>query len=163
MKGLMSSASLLGVSMSKFLTCWTRGLFFGVLVLSLSALAGCGGSSQSGKGNIEGTVKIDGVTANSGNVVFTVGQESISGAIQPDGTYRAVAVPIGEAKVTVTGLPPKPRTDPKTAPKGGSDAPGTPTVSDPIPIPAKYAKAESSGLTFTVKSGTNTFPIELTK
>jgi len=36
-------------------------------------------------------------------------------------------------------------------------------VANPVQIPAKYEKPEASGLTTTIKGGTNTYNIPLTK
>ena len=146
------------------LTFCIRGLLACCLVSCLGVLAGCNKSgSQSDQGTVEGKVKIGDASANSGNVIFTVNGTSISGPISADGSYRAIGVPPGNAQVTVTpvaapavsGAVGKATLEMKDGP-GGQAGP-------PVPIPAKYGKAETSGLTFTVKSGTQTYDVTLTK
>jgi hypothetical protein len=111
-------------------------------------------------GVVEGKVTVEGKAGNSGSVAFTVSGQTVSGTIEPDGTYRAVGVPVGDAQVTV--LPAIVPPGMKDMPAPTKDMPGGPKVEKPVPIPAKYGKAESSGLTFPVKKGTNTFNLELT-
>jgi hypothetical protein len=135
----------------------------GILLLGL-VLVGCGSNPNDKLGNVQGKVTVDGAPANSGNVVFTTSGSTLSGVIGPDGTYRVIGVTPGAAQVSVTG---------PTAPVGSGGAnPGAPTpaikdmaggaaIGKPVPIPAKYAKPASSGLSFTVKSGQNTFDIPL--
>jgi len=156
-----------------FLCSRTRLLSASLLFVSLSILAGCGGGPGDKFGSVEGMVKIDGSPANSGNVTFTVGETKVSGPIDPEGKYRAVGVPVGDAEVTVTPaaaqaapkttISPNAKKDSPTA-GGGKDAlpGGPPVVSKPVPIPDKY-KSAAGGLKFKVKSGTNKWDIELTK
>jgi hypothetical protein len=143
-----------------------RVLLAGWMIFLPFAPAGC--DSQGAKHPIvEGKVTVDGSPANSGNVVFTSADgKSIAGIIQPDGTYRAVDVPLGAVKVFVK--PPSPeevaryKKQKKTPP-----APKMPKVPEGpagslVPIPQKYTDANSSGLTTTIKPGTNTYDIEMT-
>ena len=137
-----------------------RGWVLPVAVLSvaLAGLTGCGSSSAK-PSIVEGKVTVDGAPANSGMVMLTAGGKSISGNIQPDGTYRVVDAPKGAAQVTVTGSP----NPGGAAPTTGMPGMGTGPSGSPVPIPAKYAKVETSGLTITVNAGTNKFDIALTK
>lgn len=143
-------------SMSRFLTA-------GLLGFGLALLAGCSGGGNAKGSNVEGKVTVGGAAANAGEVVFNVDGTTVVGAISADGTYRAIGVPVGNAKVTVNPPPAV-----SGAPKGGDprlavdkkDMPGA--VGAVVAIPSKYSKAETSGLTFTVKSGANTYNIELT-
>ena len=109
---------------------------------------------------------------------FADGNRSGAGRIEEDGTYTVSDAPIGDVKVTVSvpsiggmagmmggKVMPKP-------PGGGvmkdpnDPGPGTPSPSiDPkkiVQIPEKYSKVETSGLTFKVEKGDNTFDIKLT-
>jgi len=144
-------------------------LFAGTLLFSLVTLVGCGGKGGSGNtASVEGKVKVDGVLANSGNVSFKVNETTLQGHISPDGSYRVVGLPVGAAQITVTpatNLPPAPKGKGAAVAPDLKGMPGADTVTadKAIPIPAKYGKVESSGLTFTVASGSNTFDIELTK
>ena len=112
---------------------------------------------------------VDSVPANVGDVTFTVDGKSLSGKIQADGTYRVIDVPLGTATVSVSA-PAAPtskdggmagtgvQSAAPIAMKDGASGGGT---TKPVAIPAKYAKADKSGLTTTVKSGTNKYDIPL--
>jgi len=102
-------------------------------------------------------VTVDGTPANSGQVTFTGAKGSISGTIQPDGKYKAVGVPVGAVKVAVVPPPKLPSAAPPIEGTAGTGA-----VGPPVPIPAKYADVNSSGLSTTLKAGTNTYNIDLT-
>jgi hypothetical protein len=130
----------------------------GLFLVCLVAI-GCGSDGPK-IGAVEGTVTVDGVPANTGSVVFTDAKgQTISGQIQADGKYRAVGVPVGDMKVTVTGPPTGVPAPPPIAMK---DGPGSAPAGPPVKIPPKYGVAATSGLTFPVKSGTNSYPIQLT-
>jgi len=139
-----------------------RLLVAALLVFSISVLSGfgCGGSKKGA--TITGKVTIDGTAANSGSVIFKNGTSVTYGTIRADGNYTASGVPVGEAEVTVEGItaPKMGNVDPKMA-VSTKDGPAG-TVENPIPIPPKYAKPESSGLKFLVKSGNNSKNWELT-
>ena len=90
--------------------------------------------------------------------------------IGKDGRYVAAGVPTGSVAVTV--LPDMMAARPMPAPRARAGAkapvqdPGmagmTAAATEPaIPIPVKYGKAETSGLTTTVKSGSNKYDISL--
>jgi hypothetical protein len=129
----------------------------GLLILLALAAVGCPGQGG-GTGTVEGTVTIDGKPANAGFVVFTVKGQTVTGPIQPDGNYTAIGVPVGNAEVSLN----PPANLPAVQVPGGTDMPQTAgPVAKPIPIPKKYLQAGSSGLSTTVKSGKNKYPIEL--
>jgi len=137
-------------------------LLAGLLLVSLLAVIGCGSGGK--PGTVQGKVKVDGTLANAGSVIFTTSTGATAfGTIQADGTYKAIGVPVGATQVTVTGPPPVPVVgDPRLKPPSkDSPSPGG-SVDKPVPIPAKYGKADSSGLTYTVKGGSNTYDIDLT-
>jgi len=146
-----------------FLYSRTRLLSAGLLFVSLTIAAGCGGGPGDKLGAVEGTVTIDGKNANSGSVVFAVGDSKVQGAIDPEGKYRAVGVPVGEANVTVISAPKTETPKVPISPTATKDMPASaPTVSKPVPIPDKY-KTAGALPKFTVKSGTNKHDIALTK
>lgn len=146
--------------MARFLATRTRFLVSGALFLSLAVLAGCGPGGADVV--VVGKVTVGSVTANSGNVTFTVAGKTGSSAILADGSYRITNIPAGEAQITVTPLALGGGATKGTPPPLTSGMPGE-AVGKPVPIPAKYGKAETSGLTFPVKPGDNKYDIELTK
>jgi len=89
------------------------------------------------------------------------------GNVGADGTYQLMTggkpqVPAGKYMVTVTD-PPAPamsQAEIDNVMKGGKAE--APKASGPV-IPAKFASATASGLSFEVKAGANTFNIELKK
>ena len=148
--------------MTGFMNSCGRLCLASLLGLGLTILVGCGGGTNPKIGNVEGTVKVNGVNANSGNINFTGADgTTIGAAIQADGTYRAIGVGVGEAKVAVVSAPaPAKGNAPIPATKDGGMG-GMAPVANPIPIPAKFAKVETSGLTTPVKNGTNTYSPDL--
>jgi len=136
----------------------------GVLFLAVWVLSGCGGSSSKTGGTVKGKVTLDGTPVSGGVVAFTSGRSTLKGGIEKDGTYKVANIPPGEAKVAVISSAPagaptgggKAAPIPKTEgmPETGGDSGGT-------PLPAKYAKPETSGLSTTVKAGENTYDIPL--
>lgn len=145
--------------------CWLTGC----CLLALFVLAGCG---DRGSAIVEGKVTIDGQPASSGRVFFRSadGKSTIVATIGSDGAYRAVDVPCDAMKITVT-LPTKWERiglirDAKKAKKpGASVGPGAPggvkAFESSAKIPKKYEDPDASGLALTVKSGTNTYDIEI--
>jgi hypothetical protein len=141
---------------------------FGVAILSLSALvliAGCGKSS----GNVSGKVTLDGQPLKGGGTVTFQGSKGgVSGTISPEGSYTISNVPPGEVKIT---LAPGMATGAVASATPGDPGKMQPpkTLAPPAPvlphgnIPEKYTKPETSGLTYTVKSGNQTFDIPLTR
>jgi hypothetical protein len=126
------------------------------LILTPALLTGCNSAKD---GTVQGKVTVDGTPANGGFVVFTPsgGGQGISGIIQADGTYRAVEVPLGQVKVSVT---PPPKATGTAPPIAGMEPPGG-AAGKPVPIPPKYAAPNTSGLSTTVTGGTNTYDVAL--
>jgi hypothetical protein len=153
-----------------------RLLMAGWVILTLLGPAGCGWKEP--QATVEGKVTVDGAPANSGIVAFTSVDgkgriASMAGAIQSDGTYRIPNAPLGAVKVSVAPLT---LTQTRGArrkekvikrmemkQKGQTDLPQAAPAPDApvVPIPKKYADADSSGLTTTLNPGTNTYDIEL--
>jgi len=125
---------------------------FPVAVLAL-LLAGCGSDLAS----VTGTVTYDGKPLQTGTVgFFPVGAGPAGyGSIQPDGSFRIrtgqqAGLPPGEYRITVQATGPIPEPTPENL--------------EPVPesiIPERYGNQDQSGLTFTVKPGSNEVPIEL--
>jgi hypothetical protein len=131
-----------------------RLLKMGWLILAPLVLAGCG----SGKpGTVEGKVTLDGTpVAGAASVFFTCADGEVRAVpIRRDGYYRALLIPVGPANVSVT-----PDTQVVSKKKKGKDEPGAPPLRS-VQIPTKYLIADSSGLSTTVRSRTNTYDIEM--
>jgi hypothetical protein len=125
----------------------------GWLILAPLVLAGCG----SGKpGTVEGTVTLDGTpVTGAASVQFTCANGEVRAApVRRDGFYRALLIPVGPAKVSVT-----PDIQVVSKKKGKAE-PGAPPQ-HAVQIPQKYLNADTSGLSTTVRSGTHTYDIEL--
>ena len=161
--------------MIEFRSSRRRLLMAGWLTLLPLVLAGCGSKERA---TVEGKVTVDGAPANVGVVTFLSvdGKSRISAmkaGIQPDGTYRLDDAPLGDVKVSVAPLSlsqgrgaarRKERIkDLVEMRKGGKGPPqAAPAPADSaVPIPKKYANADSSGLTTTLKPGKNVYDIEL--
>jgi hypothetical protein len=138
-------------------------LLTGCLIPVLFALAGCGGS---GLATVEGKVTVDGRPVSGGRVTFRSadGKSTVLAKIALDGSYRAVDVPCDAMKVAVAGLDKFERIRLQRGVKGkrtsDSEARAAAIESSPK-IPEKYKDPDASGLTFTVKSGTNPYDIEI--
>jgi hemoglobin len=90
---------------------------------------------------VTGTVTLNGQPLPVGNVVFTAqdGKSSVNGTIRPDGTYQVETVATGKLKVHFT------------VPIGAGPKPNEKV----IPIPAKYTRADTSGIMVELKQGEN--------
>jgi hypothetical protein len=145
-------------------------------VLVLAGATGCGGT-----GTITGKVTYQGRPLTGGTVLFTSasGKGSQSSPIGPDGSYTIEKMPTGPAKVAVDtggsaqrppgvfgGGPPKqmqPGKDVKL-PEGVKSPLYNPEAKQGKPperIPEQYANPDTSKLTYTVRSGSQTHEIEL--
>jgi len=145
-----------------------------VLVLVLAVLsAGCGS-----KGTVSGKVFYRGKPLPRGMVTFVPeGKgETRTARINEDGSYRIDRVPAGPAKIAVisyagpsASLPgPGSRTPgimerkpPKDAPPEVKDIFPSGKTSEYVTIPKQYEDPDKSGLTYTVKSGSQDFDIQL--
>jgi hypothetical protein len=133
-----------------------QAFFFSGLLLSLAAC------NQAKEGVITGTVKFAGAPLPSGTVYFvdSDGKAWHSG-IGANGLYRIEKVPVGLAKIKVVSHLRGPTT---SANARGPDAPKNPRKETlAVQIPQKYNDAKTSGLTYDVQYGQQTYDIELTK
>jgi hypothetical protein len=120
------------------------------LVLSLT---GCGPSV----GTVRGKVVYQGKNLKSGLVVFmgADGKVSPPASIGADGTYAAVNVPLGTAKIAIDTPPPPPAERPE------DEANAKSALADHVSIPLRYKDFNLSGKICEVKWGENTCDIEL--
>jgi hypothetical protein len=80
--------------------------------------------------------------------------------VQPDGTYQATNVPLGEVRVSVRERPAPALGVKSKAQQVKRDAPQT-TEAKAVELPKEYANPAKSGLTVTVTGGSQPFDIEL--
>ena len=136
----------------------SRRLALCSLALAVAVAVGCGGSKGS-KDSVTGKVTMNNQAVN-GTIEFTFSDgKMIASPLAPDGGYAILGPPKGDAKVAVKGsggsasMGPKgaegPKMDMASAAGGG------------VQPPAKYGKAETSGLTYTVKGGEEKKDFEL--
>jgi len=153
---------------------WTGGLLACLMAL---VAGGCGPDYKS-RGVVKGKVSMGKKPLPSGTVMF-YGKDGITATahINPDGTYELADAPLGECKVTVTvqRLPPDPTVagrlkgkgmkmpeGPRDPNKESPELPSAPQVPKEVrPIDTKYSSTETSGLSFTVKKGEQTYDIDL--
>jgi hypothetical protein len=150
------------------------GRLLGLLALAvLLPAAGCG----KGTGTVTGTVSYKGNKLKGGYVIFTPEDgkgQGCQASIMEDGTYTAEKCPGGKMKVSVKTSYLKPSAGggpkyerPKDMP-GGAEGGNQYVPPDPaekakkyVWIPEKYEEPGTSGLTFEVKGGSQTYPIDL--
>jgi hypothetical protein len=133
----------------------------GVLALAV-AFGGCKPNTVE-TAEVSGTVKLDGKPLPGGSVSFVADKGGIAagGVIGEDGTYKVTGAPVGPVHIIVDNrqLESKPR-QPKgpMLKKPDSQAP-TPMKGHYVRIPDKYHSADKTPLTYTVKSGPQTYEI----
>jgi hypothetical protein len=149
-------------------------------LLLLPALAGCG----TGKGTVSGKVLYKGKAVPGGYVTFRPAdgrQNEFTATIDENGDYEAT-VAAGEATICVDNrnlandpgdgkrvaptLPPGIKLPPGFASGGDRPAGPAPRAAEKqdgryVPIPPKYYTAETSGLKYTVKRGSQQYDIVL--
>jgi hypothetical protein len=134
-----------------------RSLLPAVVALTALAVAALPSALADGKpaetktGSISGKVTFLGKPLPAGTVTFHPAEgKPVSVQIQEDGTYAVKDMPAGASKVTVeTESVKKAKVPPGTKPKKY------------VAIPQKYAKPETTDLTFRVVEGKQIFNIEL--
>jgi len=146
------------------------GWWLGALALFVVfGLVGCGGGG--GKGTVSGKVTYKGTPLKGGRVAFlTSNKQNAVAEIGEDGSYTAINVAPGPAKISVStsylkenplgrvrNQPPKGQ----QAPEGYQMSSGGTDVKRYVKIPDQYESADTSGLTYDVKSGNQTHDIDL--
>lgn len=133
-----------------------RSVVIGLMMFGL----GC-----AGRGDVSGTVRLDGKPLVFGTVQFEASDGKLhNGIIEEDGSYFIPGVARGETKVAVSSQNP---TSAAFQPLHRVGIENKTTRPKPIqgwfPIPSKYEMFSKSGLTIDVKSGENKTDIDLTK
>ena len=123
-------------------------------VLSASCTGG-------GNGTVSGRITLNGQPLKDGLITFEsqVGSMNAYSAAIRDGIYETEPIPAGLCKVTVIHS-----AVPRPTETGGNDLVPvrTPKQGPGQVVPDKYHKSDTSGLTFTVKAGANTYDQDLT-
>jgi hypothetical protein len=123
--------------------------------LPVLTAAGC-----QGRGNVHGKVTYNGKPVVFGTVLFHGKDGLRQGNISPDGSYAVRDVAAGEARAAVNSPNPRgielyPNKNPKYKQEPYPDVPGW------FAIPNKYEDVSTSGLSYTIKGGSNQIDIEL--
>jgi len=145
-----------------------------VLLVTCVCLSGC----AQGRAKVKGRVKFFDKYLNAGTVAFIAKDGRVgAGYIDADGNYEVADAPLGECVITVKvptaaagpkdkgggGPPPPPKDLPpmKGAPGGEKDFTPAIDTSKFVQIPGKYGSTDTSGLTYTVTKGEQTYNITL--
>jgi len=134
---------------------------FGLLLIVLALFSG-------GKAKVTGRVTMQGRPVIWGSVVL-VGEngQSVVGRIEPDGTFTVANAPTGEVAVAITSPDPLIQhyaTQIKTSRERipvKQWAPLTIDRSQWFVLPSRYEDAKTSGLTLSLKRGTNNYDLTL--
>jgi hypothetical protein len=154
-----------------FLAC-RRRLGKGIVLLGFITSLGAAGCSS--KGTISGKITYQGKPVTAGTVTFVPekGGGAFTASIQ-EGEYKVEHVPPGPAKIAVSTpssssakryiekMQPPPEMLKKGAPDRPAGEPVKPSAQPTVPIPPKFQNPETSGLTYTVKSGQQNFDIPI--
>jgi hypothetical protein len=149
-----------------------RLALLGCLLVCLLGLAtGCSTPKSTDMGEVSGTVTFNGKPLPGGRVTFVSkgGQAfSTGGNIDENGHYK-IEAPIGEVNVSVDNRMLGASSD-RRGPSGPAERPNLkrpgseaakPMAGHFVKIPEKYHSASESGLTFTIKKGSQTIDIPL--
>jgi hypothetical protein len=121
------------------------------LGFALLAVSACGTKG----GTVSGVVTYQGKPVTTGTVLFLGADKvPVRAPILNDGSYQVTNVPVGEAKIAVMVPPP--------SPPPRKDDPNPPRPSQPTTaIRPNYMNAETSGLSYTVTTGSQTHNIDM--
>jgi hypothetical protein len=111
---------------------------------------------------VTGKVSFDGQPLPSGSVTFEGPKGLTTAGEIKDGVYTAKGAEIGPNKITVHTTTGKVAAMKEKMPKG-PDLPMVPTPTEGVEIPKKYGAPATSGLSLDVKTGKQTYDIQLTK
>ena len=103
-------------------------------------------------GTVSGRISFKGKPLTGGTITFTPSKgTAVTAAIKADGSYAALKVPAGAARVTIKTESVKPKPTKVVRP-------GAPKY---VAIPRKYSDAKPSVITFVVKEGNQEHNVEL--
>lgn len=133
-----------------------RILGTGFVACAIFALfSGCGDPATA---TVSGTITYQGQPLNSGRVYFHVGDCGTvrSAEIGSDGSYSVDGLPSGDGRVAVM-VPPSAAAVPEDASAPLVESAGV----EPVAIPERYARVETSGLGVVIQSGGQAHDIDL--
>ncbi|HTU93793.1 MAG TPA: carboxypeptidase-like regulatory domain-containing protein [Gemmataceae bacterium] len=141
------------------LACWCLSL--GLLTL----MVGCSKSPHSAEhADVSGKVLFQGQPLPGGKVTFVAvnGGFASTGTIDENGDYQ-IKAPVGAVEISVTNQTLQSRGGPMAPrrPKKAEAKKDQPTKGRWVKIPSQYGDPHTSGLSYTVKSGSQTHDIEL--
>jgi hypothetical protein len=130
---------------------------------------GCGKHRRdAATAEVSGQVLIDGQPLPGGMITFVASDGFPSnGIIDEKGNYK-VKAPVGDVSISVDNSMLAPKRPGREAPPGmhhprppSGDDPGAGVTGQYVKIPLRYADPSTSGLKYTVKSGSQTYKVEL--
>jgi hypothetical protein len=129
-----------------------------LLVVLVATASGCGRPQS---GTLSGNVRYRGTTVTSGMVTFhgPDGQSAVT-YVQPNGTYQATNVSLGEVRITVREPPASPGGVKSKMKQVNRDSPPTAEAKG-VELPKAYADPQKTMLTVTVTGGSQPFDIEM--
>jgi len=130
----------------------------GAFALVVGLTAGCGQGPATGE--VSGTVTYDGKVVEDGSIAFYPenGKGSATGGAITGGKYSVSKVPVGTAKVRISGA----KNIKEHKMSYDEKAPPPPVTSDEL-LPPKYSDEKITELKYDVKSGVQTKDFELAK
>jgi hypothetical protein len=129
----------------------------GVIALLMLVVVGC-----AGRGDVSGKVSYKGKALVFGTVQLEAADKTFHQAnIESDGSYSIPGVPVGEARVAVSSANPQSSRFQPLVRGERPPPPPRPPVPGWFPIPEQYEDINKSRLTYSVKSGANTYDIDL--
>jgi hypothetical protein len=145
---------------------------FGLALLVVAAVVGCGGDAKGPTGTISGSLLLNGKPAPAKTQVFFLSNtgDATSAEVAGDGTFTIMGVTVGSYQVSVK--PPAATSEavsPEeamrkmygTEPGGKGTDPNAFSPDANAAIPAKYTSFSDSGITFEVKEGSNDFVLDM--
>ena len=146
-----------------------------VVGLALVSLSGCGGSAGRDfkTGTVTGKLTLNGGAVPAGTQIQFIADtgDAAGGEVASDGSFTIQGVPVGACKVMVTPGAPSAAAAGELSPEeamklasgigpSGEGADPSAFASD-ASVPAKYKDFSTSGVTITVKEGSNDFSLDM--
>jgi hypothetical protein len=149
-----------------------RCLVLGAALVLLAAFSGCG----PGRARVHGVIRYQGKPLKGGTIIFLAADnQAYPAPIAQDGSYQIAAVPCGPVRVAIqpaaSRVPPRPQSDGKdddafarkamAADDAAKRASKRPAAGPGEALPAQYADAGKSGLSFELRSADHDYSPDL--